>query len=1481
MQTGRKAWIFGVVSVLIGGWSVSGFAAPPAVAPDPSAVIDGVSVPPPLRPWIGWVLYDIPDVECPSVDGVRHCIWPGELAVDVKTKGASFVYRVFVDSESTVALPGSKDFWPQRVRVDDEDGLVRKLGEHPAIRLSKGAHQISGGFDWASTPEVLPVPNDLARVSLSISTEDVDFPRVEQGRLWLGKSGVGDEDSQETIRATIYRKFDDGVPLNVVTRIQLNVSGRAREVSLGRILLDGSVPTRIDSGLPVRLPPEGDISVFVRPGTHEITIHSVIAKPIKTVVAPSPSPNFYDPQEVWVWNPDEQVRSVRLEGVTAVEPDRTSLPIDWHGHATYLVAPATKMTITETRRGMAEPSPNMVKLDRTLWLDLDGGGYTVRDIITGQMNQKWRLNFGKEGTLGRVYDDAEGSDLFITSEPGTALSGVEIRKPDLDLTAELRLRKPGKSLAIVGWDHDVQSLSAHLNLPPGWTLLGGHGVDRMPNTWVESWTLFDFFFVLMVALTLGKLFGWGWTPVSLVALCLAHGHQDAPEWIWIGLLVSLAILRVLPQGWVRKSLVVVRSVMLIALLVILAPYARDQIRHALHPQVGQPDNYATTTMVGELESTAKSIASIEPTTAARAAAQEIDGAELDKAEQKRGEKASLNVASGVDYSKSSFQRLQQIDPNAVVQTGPGLPTWTWSTWDLQWTGPVRKDHKIDLWLVSPMVNGILAFVRVALLILLALLMLAPRDTYWNEPVMIKRTLFTRVLGMAPLLLAVMFAPKFAQAQEVPGSTLDELKRRLVEETLCKGPCAVASRAQIEVDGDDLTMKAEVHAEKLSAWNLPGPSDPLRIDSVKVDGIETDELRRDSSGLVMVRLAAGRHTVEIKGKLVSRNVVTLQFRGETRPQYVQFKSNEWTVDGIGPDGVPDNSLQLTKRVDAGTQDAVLSTDLPPWFSVERRVQLGAPWRIQTVVTRVDDSRPQRIKVPLVGGETVISEGVRMEDSRAVVDFPRGAKLAEFTSEIPISPKVELTASKAEPFTETWYVQCTRIWRCKFSDLPRIADVEDGVLQPMWQPWPGEKLTISVDRPQGAPGQAVTVDAVHYDVTPGKRLLKATLEFMVRASQGGVHEVTLPAGAELQHVRVDGQVRAIRPREQVVSLPVKPGEQKFELQWQQPWERSIHEVAPSVKLSTTAVNADTVFHLGEDRWLLWTHGPAWGPAILFWSHLAVLIVMAFLLGRLRGLPIKTWEWLLLVIGLSQLPVIAGLPILVWFLLLAWRGRNANADWWQIVLAQLAILFLTVVSVGVLSAAIHFNLLVDVDMQVRGAGSTDSALRWYVDQTAPELATPGIVSLPILAFRFAMLLWALWLVSRLIKWGKWGWGEFSKGGLWRTYPRPVKKPNRKTKVGAPTRPAATPIPPENTSLGVGPETGVGPESGERGRTEPSSSESRSMDPQEPRRREATTIPGAPVSNEPLTLDDVPSSDDAGNVPSPDDAGKPEDNDPGETED
>jgi hypothetical protein len=77
----------------------------------------------------------------------------------------------------------------------------------------------------------------------------------------------------------------------------------------------------------------------------------------------------------------------------------------------------------------------------------------------------------------------------------------------------------------------------------------------------------------------------------------------------------------------------------------------------------------------------------------------------------------------------------------------------------------------------------------------------------------------------------------------------------------------------------------------------------------------------------------------------------------------------------------------------------------------------------------------------------------------------------------------------------------------------------------------------------------------------------------------------------------------------------------------------------------------------------------------------------------------------------------------------------------------------------------------MQVIGNQSSATQLLWYQDRTVQGLPTAWAISLPMWVYRAVMLLWSLWLVFALMKWGHWAWQSFSTGELWRQA-EPVKR-------------------------------------------------------------------------------------------------------------
>src|SRR4030095_2428787 len=137
--------------------------------------------------------------------------------------------------------------------------------------------------------------------------------------------------------------------------------------------------------------------------------------------------------------------------------------------------------------------------------------------------------------------------------------------------------------------------------------------------------------------------------------------------------------------------------------------------------------------------------------------------------------------------------------------------------------------------------------------------------------------------------------------------------------------------------------------------------------------------------------------------------------------------------------------------------------------------------------------------------------------------------------------------------------------------------------------------------------------------------------------------------LERVTIDGAEQPIRQEGREVTLPLAPGTRALSLTWRAP--RGIATVfrAPEVDLRAESVNADSVISMPSDRWVLWTSGPRLGPSVLFWPLLVLIASVAVCRGRICSTPLRAHHWLLLGVGLTQVPFSAGALVAGWLLAL----------------------------------------------------------------------------------------------------------------------------------------------------------------------------------------------------------------------------------------
>ncbi len=1303
------------------------------------ASLDPEAVPAELAPWRAWVLHGNAEALCPTAynDGaVLHCRWPSRLELEVFTEGGRFEQRWLIFSRGWVTLPGGPESWPDAVSVDGASMPVIDRGGVPMVELLPGEHRVMGRFFWSRRPEVIAVPPELGLLSLSIDGRRIPAPVVDgEGRLWIQK-GTNAEAVQDHLETRIFRLINDTVPLQVTTLLRLSVSGGGREEVFDPILPETAVPMDLASRLPVRLESDGRLRVQARAGQWEIRIDARLPGPVRKLTAPD---RYGD--EIWSFRAQHDLRLVEIVGVPAVAPTQTELPDEWRAWPAFLVKAGASVEFKEIRRGNPDPNPDQLNLHRILWLDFDGRGFTAHDRIDGTLSRSWRMT-AKAMALGRV--NVNGQDQVITRLDGSEQPGIELRQGRLEMSADSRVQETGGRISAVGWDLDFQEVDGLLHLPPGWRLLTAAGVDQISESWVQQWTLLDFFLVLIIALAVFKLRGWRWGLVALGVMILVFHEPGAPRIVWLHLAAVLALWPRLPYGWVKKAVCLWGLGASAVLLATAIPFMVHQLRWGIYPQLADDRMiaapvYRTKAVMPESLPSAPPQAPIPP-------------GEILKKDPARPQTAD-------DRPTDPWRH----DPNALIPTGPGLPDWQWRTIALQWNGPVTADQDVRFYLLSPRVNLLLAFLRVGLLAALIFGLFDWR-TLWNT---IRKT----APGATVLILTAWCAGGLevaaAQAETAfpPPVLLDEFRQRLLEKPDCLPYCADTPRIELSINGDVLQLVLKINAARRTAVPLPVDRNAWTPEQILLDNAPAAGLTRTAGGQLWAFIPQGLHTMVLTGSVNPDGVVQIPL--PMRPHTGSFTAPGWEVKGIQADGRVDSSLHLT-RLQPAEGGPTAQPALPAFLQVERELQLDLSWQIQTTVRRMTPpGAPIVVAIPLLPGESITTGGVVIDQNQALIHLAAHQIVFTYTSDLAAASEINLTAPRGVPWTEIWRLNASPVWHCALEGIPVTHHQDaEGRWNPQWHPWPGEKVTIRVTRPPAVPGQHLTIERSDLILTPGMRFLKGELTVQIRSSRGGQYTVTLPPKANLQSVAVDGRTLPASQDGAFITIPLRPGGQRISLQWHQPVGFAAFFKAPAVGIGAPAVNARVTLQMPAKRWILLTGGPRWGPAVLFWSYLMVIVLAALALGRNDLTPLKTWQWLLLGLGLTQVPPVMALIIVGWLLAVGIRDRRgAPAHRLAFDGMQIALAVWTLAALISLFAAVKAGLVGQPEMQIHGNDSDTWTLNWTQDRVADSMPRPWVLSLPLWVFRTLMLGWALWLAWSLLVWLQWTWKCFSRDGLWRS--------------------------------------------------------------------------------------------------------------------
>jgi hypothetical protein len=1297
-----------------------------------------------LRGWEQWATWDDADRVCPTPyrDPEKPlCFWPSQLRLNIESTVGHFEVDVTVFSESWVPLPGDGTAWPHEVTAN---GAAQPIVEHdgrPSVNLPAGVFRLEGNYRWSEVPAKLAIPKEIGMLALKLQGAVVESPAWDaEGDLWLRREGAAEQAEADFLGIKVYAVLEDGIPLWLRTEIELSVSGKNREEQIGSVLPEGWKLAAVDSPIPVAVDDAGRMKAQVRPGKWIAHLDAFRLDNVKEVrYAADATPAVAE--ELIGFRANPELRMVEILGAPPVDVSQTTFPERWRNLPVYRWQTSSPLRIEERMRGTGIQRPEGLRINRSLWLDENGRGITFRDNIAGRMQQIWRLDTAPGQDLGSVLSDGQG--LLITRNAKNGAAGVEIRSRNLNLEATGRIEQRGE-LPASGWQADTDALNVTFNIPPGWRLLALFGADWVRGDWLTAWSLLDLFLLLVFSLAVFRLWGLRIAILALLAFSLSYQEPGAPRYVWLILLMPLALLRVVPDGWGRRLVNVWKWIAIAALVFWLVPFLARQVQQALYPQL-------------------EFIGAVQPLSSQRFEAVDMQGAPPSQPAEEARAKAA---AAPRQVAPPKLDSNLVYEPNARIQTGPGVPNWTWRVATFGWNGPVLASQKVRPILISFLVERALTLLRVLLLLALAYILLNARR--------VRPLIFGQPARVGIFTLVLAGSAFSGQAQLPDQEMINTLRKRLLERSDAYPHAADIPSIAVRLDDRRMTIDADVHAAIRTAVPLPGHFPGWTPTSVIVAGEPQAAVRRDDNYLWVV-VPQGVHKVHVEGVLADAEEWQLTFT--LKPRQISIDAPDWNVSGVRPDGVPEEQIFFVRKSRSSTAEARYDRqEFQTVAAIERNIQLGLAWQVRSTARRLSPPGTAiALRVPLLPGEKVLSANTNIKDN--MIEVRLGANDSEFVweSELGMTDQISLIANADATWVEQWRLAASPVWNIDISGLAPTFDPSNPELVPIWYPWPGEAAQLSISRPEAVPGTTVTVNSVQHEIALGKRQRVSRLDLSIRSSLGEDFLVDLPAEAEIASLTQSGRTIPVRKDGTKLIVPLQPGEQVISLGWKINRTLGISSAGEEVRLPVPSANIETSMRIPDDRWILWTHGPLRGPAVRFWSILACALIAAWVLGRISTSPLRSFEWMLLAIGLTQVPLPAALAVIGWLFFLVWRGRPSflALPAWGFNLFQLFLIALTAVTLVIFVAVAAAGLLGSPEMFILGNGSQRTLLRWYQARSDLALPTPGCFAVSIWWYRILMLAWALWLAASLIRWLRWAWHQFGGGGYFRKMGRKALTP------------------------------------------------------------------------------------------------------------
>ena len=153
---------------------------------------------------------------------------------------------------------------------------------------------------------------------------------------------------------------------------------------------------------------------------------------------------------------------------------------------------------------------------------------------------------------------------------------------------------------------------------------------------------------------------------------LTYHEPGAPRYVWLALLIGFTLLKYLPDGKFKQAVKTYHLVAILTLVVIVIPYTIHTLRIGIYPQLAKPWTSMTENALRQQASPPASspVDMVQEEPSVEMKSESMD----ERAKAPKKNKHAL-LKSSISSQEASYYSTQvmQYDPNALTQTGPGMP----------------------------------------------------------------------------------------------------------------------------------------------------------------------------------------------------------------------------------------------------------------------------------------------------------------------------------------------------------------------------------------------------------------------------------------------------------------------------------------------------------------------------------------------------------------------------------------------------------------------------------------------------------------------------------------------------------------------------------------------------------------------------------------------------------------------------------------